>query len=70
MVPLFWPRKRKGLGLADESRDYKNSLAIASAISLLWFFYAQQYEKLIKKDMYSHGGPWEQGYGCDGNGWP
>ncbi len=30
LVPLFCPRKTKELGLADDARDYKFSLAIAS----------------------------------------
>ncbi len=31
LVPLFWPRKIKALGLADDARDSKVSLAIASS---------------------------------------
>ncbi len=30
LVPLFWLHKTKALGYADEPRDFKYSLAIAS----------------------------------------
>ncbi len=36
LVPLFWPRKTKGLALADDTRDLKLSLAIASSIYMIF----------------------------------
>ncbi len=36
LVPLFWPRKTKGLGLADDTRDSKINLAIAGSIYMIF----------------------------------